>query len=88
MTNRVFTFYEDPGHGWLAVNQAELNEAGLLPADFSSCSYVNKSHMFLEEDCDAPKFIDAFQKATGEHVDLRTVYQDPTPIRDMANNPK
>jgi hypothetical protein len=47
----------DPGHGWLIVSRGDLAEAGLSPADFSSCSYVRGDTLALEEDCDMPRFL-------------------------------
>ena len=54
---RTFTYLQDPGHGWLIVSRGDLAEAGLSPADFSSCSYVRGDTFALEEDCDMPRFL-------------------------------
>jgi hypothetical protein len=54
---RTFTYLMDPGHGWLIVSRGDLAEAGLSPADFSSCSYVRGDTFALEEDCDMPRFL-------------------------------
>ncbi len=58
------TFYSDPGHGWLEVPMHEMRQAGLNPTDFSRYSYRKRNVFYLEEDCDAPKFIGA-AKAKG-----------------------
>lgn len=52
------TFHEDAGHGWLEVPVTLLTALGLTPGDFSECSFISKDekNVFLEEDCDAPKF--------------------------------
>jgi hypothetical protein len=54
-------FRSDPGHGWLVVDMTALHLTNLLPTDFSDFSYVTiekgKFKFALEEDCDAPKFI-------------------------------
>jgi len=53
----TFTYLQDPGHGWLIVSSGDLAEAGLSPADFSSCSYMRGDTLALEEDCDMPRFL-------------------------------
>lgn len=62
---RTFIAYTDPGHGWLKVPAASIKEVGLKAADFSVYSYIDQGHMFLEEDCDAGKFLDAFARVHG-----------------------
>jgi hypothetical protein len=54
---RTFTYLMDPGHGWLIVSRGDLAEAGMSPADFSSCSYVHGDTLALEEDCDMPRLL-------------------------------
>ena len=77
-----FRFIEDPGHGWLEVDRADLNRFG-LGASTSGCSYQNRDKVYLEEDCDAGPFVDAV-KAAGNTVEIVTVYQENTPIRNYA----
>jgi hypothetical protein len=64
----TFTFWTDPGHGWLEVNGDDIHAAGLKPLDFSHCSYRSGNRFFLEEDCDAPKFIKAYREKNGEPI--------------------
>ena len=58
---RNFTFYSDPGHGWVQVHKAFLEQlAGpSWKTVFSSFSYFSRRDGFayLEEDSDAPKFL-------------------------------
>lgn len=63
-----YVFYVDPGHGWLAVTRSDLTTLGLSARDFTSCSYVSEDgqRVYLEEDCDAGKFIDAYRAHAGE----------------------
>lgn len=51
-------FFTDPGHGWLAVHACELDKFGLIDK-VSSYSYMNlaSGHVYLEEDVDAPLFM-------------------------------
>ncbi len=53
-------WYTDPGHGWLRVPVQAIHEAGVA-MQISSCSYVGRggSMAYLEEDCDAPLFLEA-----------------------------
>lgn len=75
----MYKFYEDPGHGWLAVKRVEL--VALDIADkITPYSYQRGATVYLEEDCDA----DIFIKAKGGHVEYETIYHDRTPIRSYA----
>jgi len=74
-----YIFHEDPGHGWLEVKRAELVKLGILD-QISHYSYQKDDKVFLEEDCDATKFLQA-KKALGEEVTFDEQYLDNTPIR-------
>lgn len=61
-------FHSDPSHGWLAVKLDELKMLGITQ-DISNFSYVKGKTAYLEEDCDAPKFIKAAHaKSSTYHV--------------------
>lgn len=77
----VYTFHADPGHGWLEVPTAHLVELGIEDR-ISACSYVKGNVAFLEEDCDAARFAEAYQARFGQKISYREVYEDPTPIRN------
>ena len=66
----VFTFHTDPGHGWLEVSVSGLESVGFTTSDFSSYSYRSGSRVYLEEDCDAPKFI---HRLTALGIDFGTI---------------
>ncbi len=53
-------WYTDPGHGWLRVPFQAVIDVGVA-AQISTCSYmsVGKRVAYLEEDCDAPRFLAA-----------------------------
>lgn len=53
-------FYNDPGHGWLRVPMQEVINAGVA-GQISTCSYMSRGGQvaYLEEDCDAPRFLAA-----------------------------
>ena len=54
-----FTFYADPGHGWLKVPRHYLTALN-IEHKISSCSYQLGNNVYLEEDCDASLFFEAF----------------------------
>ncbi len=81
----MFTFIEDPGHGWLEVTTVDLARVGLKSSDFSRYSYRRGNTLYLEEDCDAPKFIEAWRRKNGGTPELRDVYQARTFIRDLPH---
>lgn len=58
---KTFTFYSDPGHGWLAVAYSDVLAAGLDLLNFSRYSYANGQTLFLEEDLDAGVFLTAWK---------------------------
>ena len=60
---KTYTFYTDPSHGWLKVSRNELIAAGVAKL-ISNYSYQDSSNVYLEEDCDAGKFLHAL-KASG-----------------------
>ncbi len=71
--NKTFTFHTDPGHGWLEVTVNDLSSISLVPSDFTQCSYRKGNTLYLEEDCDAGKFINAW-KARGNTCTINEVY--------------
>lgn len=61
MTNKTFIFHTDCGHGWLQVPIKDLVELELL-REISRCSYCDEESVYLEEDRDAPIFINKFME--------------------------
>ena len=61
---KKFDFYSDPSHGWLKVTRKELIELG-IETQISGYSYQKGDAVYLEEDSDATKFIDAWEKKHG-----------------------
>lgn len=79
-----FNFHSDAGHGWLAVKLNLIRELGLA-TEISQYSYMQGKTAYLEEDCDAPKFIKAFKERFGiepQIVDLEQK-RDRSVIRSM-----
>lgn len=54
-----FIFHMDPGHGWLEVTKIEALELDIVEK-ISPYSYEDRKNFYLEEDCDAALFIDAY----------------------------
>lgn len=84
-----YTYHTDAGHGWLAVPEADLRELGFSAQSFSRYSYKKTDWLYLEEDCDMGKFMEAFRATFGELPKLRENHTNgDSPIRRMrrANN--
>jgi len=77
-------FHSDAGHGWLAVKIHELKMLG-IETEISEYSYVRGGTAYLEEDCDAPKFINAMQVKGIEVMVDEGPSRDRSPIRSMAS---
>ena len=61
MNHITYTYHQDPGHGWLEVPKAEIERLGIA-AEISHYSYQRSGTVYLEEDCDLKKFIDAMKE--------------------------
>ena len=77
-----FTFYEDPGHGWLEV-PIELIRMYNLKDQITSYSYMDKDNVYLEEDCDAGVLL-RHLKANGIQYRIRDEYHENIFIRDLG----
>jgi hypothetical protein len=72
--------HSDPGHAWLAVKLSEIKMLG-IESSISGYSYVKGKTAYLEEDCDAGKFIQAM-RAKGIEVTVKDgACRDRSPIR-------
>lgn len=58
----TFTYYNDPGHGWLAVPRSLVIELG-IERQISPYSYQRGETVYLEEDRDAGIFIQRWNEA-------------------------
>lgn len=61
-----YTFTSDPGHGWLVVPTKDIATLGIAQ-DITPYSYLSPrgGKAYLEEDCDAGKFVEAYAKHYG-----------------------
>ncbi len=64
---KFLQWYIDPGHGWLSVPIRILLDSGVAN-EISCYSYIDgqMARAYLEEDCDAPKFLAAIGKCGDE----------------------
>lgn len=76
-------YYMDPGHGWFAVKLDLIRKLGLL-GKISVFSYVKGGTAYLEEDSDAPAFLEA-AKAAGIEVEVVPFYRKKTAIRSYSH---
>lgn len=60
--NKKITVFCDPGHAWGKVARSELIEMGLIDK-ITSYSYQCGEWVYLEEDCDLARYVDALEKA-------------------------
>lgn len=88
----AFVFHSDAGHGWLAVPIAAARAVRVPPSErFGSwpSRYSYKSRdgqtLYLEEDCDAPRFLDAWTKAHGAPAIVEQSDGDSSPIRALPH---
>lgn len=75
-----FNFYEDPGHGWLKVPLTLLKELQ-IEKEISYFSYYRKGYVYLEEDSDLSKFINAMQERkywTFSEANIKSFHTDRT----------
>ena len=83
-----YTFYEDPGHGWLEVPLHECRALGIADK-ISGCSYIRIKDgcawLYLEEDCDAPLYLDAYRKKYGREREYITQYRKNIFIRNLGH---
>lgn len=85
--SKSFTFYSDPGHAWLKVDRADCLALGLTVNDFSAYSYLaDGGAVYLEEDCDAPKFLRAYQAKHGAAIVRHSHCDTSSRIRRLRRN--
>jgi len=78
-----FTFYFDAGHAWLAVSEAQAASVGLTEGDFSAYSYREGDMLYLEEDCDALTFVQAWEAEHGTILTHAIDHGNWSEIRNM-----
>ena len=81
---KTYIWAVDAGHEWLAVKNKELIELG-IQHKISSYSYVKGETVYLEGDCDAAHFFEAYKQKHGvEPKTKQGKYWDRQPCRGFA----
>ena len=81
MKNKTFRFYNDPGHGWLAVKRKLLIELNILEK-ITSYSYQRGNTVYLEEDLDMDTFFKAYESKFSVLPSRQDIYhKSNSPIR-------
>lgn len=60
----AFKFYSDPSHGWLEVPRKLAAQVGVLD-QITPYSHQKGANLYLEEDCDANRFVQAYEAKFG-----------------------
>ncbi len=87
---KTYKFYADSGHGWLAVKIEELMQLGII-TQISSYSYMRGATAYLEEDCDASLFFNAYKdkySTDPKHTYSHTNNRSPIRNYDSYNRNK
>lgn len=84
MKARVFTFFNDPGHGWLEVPVSLLKKLGIIK-EITSYSYFRGQSAFLEEDNDWSVFDSAMKLAGIKYGTIDTHTDYDSPVRDYRS---
>ena len=75
-------YIQDPGHGWIAADRQMLAFLGLLEAT-STYSYQDQDLVWLEEDCDGPRFLSALSRVGIEYEIIETHTRGDAWIRSL-----
>ena len=81
---KTYIWAVDAGHEWLAVKKQELVDLGIAHK-ISAFSYEKGATAYLEGDCDAARFIEAYKAKHGvEPKTKQGKYWDRQPCRSFA----
>lgn len=69
--SKLYKFYSDDGHGWLAVKRQDLIELD-IESSITAWSYESRSGhtVYLEEDCDMSLFFKVYEAKHGTKPQL------------------
>lgn len=87
---KTYKFYADPAHEWLAVKITELMQLGII-TQISTYSYMRGATAYLEGDCDASLFFNAYKDKYGadpKHTYKHTNNRSPIRNYDSYNRNK
>ncbi len=75
----MYNFHSDAGHGWLAVPMVEVKSSGIKVSQYS---YHRNGIAYLEEDLDAPTFMNKVGLTNDNVSEIND--GDYSPIRDFS----
>ena len=78
----ILNFFTDAGHGWLEVEHKELVKMG-LDRFISHYSYSRLEKAYLEEDCDAGKYLNKL-KELGISYSFNEIFHEYSPVRNYS----
>lgn len=61
MKNIEINYYQGPSHGWIKVPKHLVERVGLKPTEYSFFNPKSDNY-YLEEDCDASRFVSEMKK--------------------------
>lgn len=70
-----FEFIDTPSHGYLKVHKNYFVSCGFDVTNVSKYSGQDKNYVYLEEDCDAGKFVN-FVKDQGTEVEFKETHRN------------
>jgi|WetSurMetagenome_2_1015567.scaffolds.fasta_scaffold241890_2 hypothetical protein len=78
------TRHSDGGHSWLEVPRDILDQSGI---DVSPFSYYDdkKKLCYLEEDCDAPRFLEAAKNKSWQIFETEKYQDTPSFVRSQSS---
>ena len=68
----MYRFISTPSHGYLIVPMEQIRNLEKDGLKFSNCSYQSGGQAWLEEDCDAPKFIERCKLGRDDIEEINT----------------
>ena len=80
---KTFDYIQDAGHGWIKV-PVYLLESLHIADKVSHYSYWRAGYGYLEEDCDAALFFNAYHAKHGQDPKLRDRISDRSRVRNYA----
>jgi hypothetical protein len=75
--------FSDPGHSWAKVKRSELKELGIF-YNISKYSYQRGHYVYLEEDSDLPRYLDALMVQKIEYTIESSYTNNRSKIRSYA----
>ena len=81
---KTFTYFVDPGHGWVKVPKKVLEKLGIADK-ITAYSYQRGEFAYLEEDCDASTFVLAMREQGIEPVFVESYSDNSSKIRNYES---